>query len=151
DDQWHLGSDTKAMTAALIGRLVEQNKLRWDNTIEDVFLDAAVKMPEKVRKITLLQLLTHRAGFPHDMQWAIYIVYGSRRNQRAAVVEDLAGLKLVADPGTKTEYSNVGFVVAAAMAEKVADDSWENLITKFIFQPLGMNGVGFGGVGTSGQ
>jgi CubicO group peptidase (beta-lactamase class C family) len=41
DDKWHLGSDTKAMTATMIGLLVQQGKLRWDSTIGEVFTDLA--------------------------------------------------------------------------------------------------------------
>ena len=36
EDYWHLGSCTKAMTATLAGRLVEQGKIKWESTIEDV-------------------------------------------------------------------------------------------------------------------
>jgi CubicO group peptidase (beta-lactamase class C family) len=151
DDQWHLGSDTKAMTATLLGVLVEQGKIRWDSTIGEVFPDIAPKLPPKIRAINLVQLLSHRAGLPHDFQWLLYVVYGNLRAQRLAVVKDLASVDLVADPGTKFGYSNAGYVVAAAMAEKVGDDSWENLITRFVFQPLGMTSVGFGGAGTAGK
>ncbi len=36
-DQWHLGSDGKAMTSVLIARLVEQSRLKWDTTLAEVF------------------------------------------------------------------------------------------------------------------
>jgi len=151
DDQWHLGSDTKALTATLIAVLVERGKLRWESTIEQVFPDLAESLPAKIRTVTLIELLSHRAGLPHDLTWLKYMIYGSVRKQRQAVVEDLASVKLLADPGAKYEYSNVGYVVAAAMAEKVADDSWENLISQIVFQPLKMKSTGFGGLGESGK
>jgi CubicO group peptidase (beta-lactamase class C family) len=37
DDLWHLGSDTKMMTAVLAARLVEAGQLKWDSTLGDVF------------------------------------------------------------------------------------------------------------------
>lgn len=44
DDQFHLGSDTKAMTATLLARLVEEGKLSWTTTLEQVFPHLASKM-----------------------------------------------------------------------------------------------------------
>ena len=54
-------------------------------------------------------------------------------------------------PGAKYEYSNVGYVLAGAMAERVANQSWETLISSTLFAPLDMKTAGFGGLGTPGQ
>src|SRR5262249_8110341 len=62
DDQFHLGSDTKAMTAALIAGLVEEGKLRYDDTLAKAFPAQAKSMHPDLRKVTLEQLLTHHAG-----------------------------------------------------------------------------------------
>jgi CubicO group peptidase (beta-lactamase class C family) len=64
DDRWHLGSDTKAMTATLIGVLVEQGKLEWTTTLEQAFPDIAAGVAQQLRRAALLQLLSHRAGLP---------------------------------------------------------------------------------------
>jgi CubicO group peptidase (beta-lactamase class C family) len=62
-----------------------------------------------------------------------------------------AQLTVTAEPTAGFLYSNLGYVIAGAMAEKAADAAWEDLMKKLIFEPLGMTGVGFGGVGTPGQ
>jgi len=54
DDLWHLGSDTKAMTATLAARLVEQNKLKWETSVADVFPDLADKFHPEMKAVTLL-------------------------------------------------------------------------------------------------
>jgi CubicO group peptidase (beta-lactamase class C family) len=41
-------------------------------------------------------------------------------------------------------YSNTGYMIAGAMAEVVADDSWENLMSRRVFKPLGIEHAGFG-------
>lgn len=69
DDLWHLGSDTKAMTAAWIARIVERGKLSWDSTIGDVLRTETAGAPEAFRDITLLQLLSHRAGLAANVNW----------------------------------------------------------------------------------
>lgn len=51
DDLWHFGSNTKAMTAALIGVLVEEGALRWDTSMEEAFPEWAAEMPEAMRKV----------------------------------------------------------------------------------------------------
>jgi hypothetical protein len=47
DDLWHLGSDTKAMTAAVVARLVEQKKVRWTSTLAELF-------PEDYKRVLAL-------------------------------------------------------------------------------------------------
>jgi CubicO group peptidase (beta-lactamase class C family) len=63
-DQVHLGSNTKAMTATVIGTLVDEGKLSWGSKIRDVFPQAASQIHRDFQTVTLSQLLTHRAGLP---------------------------------------------------------------------------------------
>ncbi len=149
-DLWHLGSDTKAMTAAMIGALVERGRLTWDTTIGDVFPDVAPAMPESVRAVTVRHLLSHRSGLPANVFWGLVPKTGTTRERRLAVVRMLASAKPVAAPGAKFLYSNLGYVIAGAMAEKAADASWEDLMRETLFAPLGMASAGFGGLGTPG-
>jgi len=151
DDLWHLGSDTKAMTAVLIGALIEQGKIKWDSTLAEIFPELAPGMNPEFRKVTLVHLLSHRAGLPHDLDWNQISRTGNLRQQREQAVKIATSVAPLSPIGSKYEYSNVGFVLAGAMAERVMDDTWENLITQRIFKPLSMNGAGFGGTGTPGQ
>src|SRR2546430_10229294 len=66
DDKFHIGSDTKAMTATLAAMLVGEGKLRWNQTLSEVFPERAAKMDAGYRPVTLEMLLTHRAGMAHD-------------------------------------------------------------------------------------
>jgi CubicO group peptidase (beta-lactamase class C family) len=68
-----------------------------------------------------------------------------------AALKAASAAKLDSEPGTKYLYSNLGYVIAGAIAEKAADASWEELITRALFEPLGMESAGFGGAGTPGQ
>ena len=62
EDAWHLGSCTKAMTATLAARLVDQGTLRWDSTIAEVLPDMTDGMDPVYRDVTLKDLLLHRGG-----------------------------------------------------------------------------------------
>lgn len=145
-DPFHLASDTKAFTSALIGLLVEEGKLSWDSTMAQVFPEIAKKMRPEVQKITLKHLLTHHAGLEANPKgtWWKFATKRPVAEQRLAVVEWLAEQKLKHKPGSKYHYSNLGYVLAGAMAEKVAGASWEDLIQKKVLMPLGIKSAGFG-------
>jgi CubicO group peptidase (beta-lactamase class C family) len=148
DDLWHLGSDTKAMTATMIAALVEQGKLSWDSTLGGVFPD--MQLPAPMAGITLLQLLSHRAGLPHDADWHEISRSGSLVRQRRDAVARVASVKLLSIPGTTFSYSNWGYVVAGAMAEQVSGSSYEELMKAIVFDPLHMESVGYGAAGSPG-
>ncbi len=151
DDQWHLGSDTKAMTATLIGALVEQGSLSWETTIEQAFPDLVPSMHADQRGISLLHLLSHQAGLPANLNWEQIASTGNLRQQRERAVRVATSVRPLWQPGSRYAYSNLGYVIAGAMAERIVGNSWESLMVEKLFHPLGMNRTGFGGTGTPGQ
>ncbi|HEY6339563.1 MAG TPA: serine hydrolase domain-containing protein [Candidatus Sulfotelmatobacter sp.] len=157
DDQFHLGSDTKAMTATMLATLVEEGVISWDTTLEQVFPGMASTMNPAYKKVTLEQLLAHRAGFsddswPHGKSFEdMHRLPGTPREQREAYVAMVLSEPPVNEPGSTFLYSNRSYAVAGAMAERVANDSWESLMQKRIFTPLGMASCGVGAMGTPGK
>ncbi|HWP31658.1 MAG TPA: serine hydrolase domain-containing protein [Fimbriimonadales bacterium] len=155
DDCFQIGSCTKSMTATMIARLVEQGKLSWESKISDVFPEAKAKIHNKFKNVTLRQLLTHRSGLPDDRR-PDSVIFPQLRTwkeplpkQRKKLLELLLNREPAYEPGTKMEYSNYGYVIAGAMAEKVTGKSWEELMKKLLFEPLGMKTAGFGPPGLS--
>jgi CubicO group peptidase (beta-lactamase class C family) len=150
NDFWHLGSDGKAMTSTLIARLVEQGKLQWDATMAGIFPESAGQMNPDFRQMTLLELLSHRAGLPENVNLAEYQGDDVQALRLRVVQSELAKPPL-STPGTKYAYSNVGYIIAGAIAEKITGQSWEDAISNQVFKPLQMNVTGFGGTGTPRQ
>ncbi|WP_406697824.1 serine hydrolase domain-containing protein [Singulisphaera sp. Ch08] len=150
-DQIHLGSDTKAMTATMIGSLVDEGKLGWAATVEEVFPDQAKKLHPDFRAVTLWQLLTHRAGLPANGPWWMLKQNQSTTEQRRVLMAGMLQSAPLTKPGTKFAYSNVGYAVAGLMAEQVTGQSWETLMRQRLFEPLGMKAGGFGPPGTKGK
>ena len=66
DDRFHIGSDTKAMTATLAGILIDKGQLSWTTTIGDVLGPVIPGLKPKFAAITLEQLLSHTSGLPTD-------------------------------------------------------------------------------------
>jgi CubicO group peptidase (beta-lactamase class C family) len=149
-DQWHLGSDTKAMTATLMARLVERGQLKWDTTLAEVFPDLAPQMHPDFKTVTLLHLLSHRAGLPANLDLAKYSGDDVVALRLRAVREELAKPPTHA-LGSRYEYSNLGYIIAGAVVEKITGQSWEKAMSTEIFEPLQMKTAGFGGTGTAGQ
>lgn len=145
-DQWHLGGITKSITATMIARLVESGQMKWTDTVGEIFPDASALADWK--PVTLWQLLTDTAGAPANFpieirrQWP---AVGPECTQaRRAAVLDVLAEKPEYPPGKKYRYSNVGYCIAGAMAEKVTGSSWEDLVTREVFEPLGLTEAGFG-------
>lgn len=149
-DQWHLGSETKAMTAALAARLVERGQLRWESTLGEVFPEFATNAQPALAAVTLRHLLAHRAGLPANLNLADYPGTNAPAERLRAVRETLARPPLH-PPGSNFLYSNLGYILAGAMIERVTGQSWEAAMQAEIFAPLGMTHAGFGGLGTPGQ
>jgi CubicO group peptidase (beta-lactamase class C family) len=113
-DIWHIGSDGKAMTATLIASLVDRGVLSWDASLAQMLPDLVDRMRPEYREVTLIQLLSHHAGLPHDVSDTRFIdsFYADRRplpEQRLAYIARALEEPPVAPPGTTFNYSNTGF------------------------------------------
>lgn len=157
NDRFHLGSDTKAMTALLAAILVEQGKLRWDSTVAEVFPELAQKMDPGLRRVTLEQLLSHTSGIPGDNETFVELLGksvfqdGNLDDVRYWLVQQWSTLALESEPGTKFAYSNMGYTIAGAIIERVGGKTWDELITERIFAPLGLKSAGLGHPATPGR
>lgn len=154
DDQFHLGSCTKAMTALLIASMVEQGLLKWDATLADLLPEFAKKIQPAYRKVTMEHLLCHRAGLsarnaPRGQAFiSLRWLPGSPSDQRAAFVERILRESPEYEIGARFLYSNRNYIVAGFIAESLADEPWETLMRKRIFEPLDMSTAGIGPVGS---
>jgi CubicO group peptidase (beta-lactamase class C family) len=155
-DRFHIGSDTKAMTAMLCGVLVDEGKLKWGQTLGETFPELKGSMHPQFQGVTLEQLLTNHSGAPGDLTkdelWAKLWQYkGTPTGARRLLLQGVTSKAPEATPGEKYIYSNAGFAIAGHMAEKVTGKSWEDLMRERIFKPLGMASAGFGAPGTRGK
>jgi CubicO group peptidase (beta-lactamase class C family) len=157
NDRFHLGSDTKAMTALLAAMLVEEKKLRWDSTVGEVFPELAGEMDQRLRHVTLEQLLSHTSGIPSDNKAFDDLVAkamqqeGNLDEMRYWLVKRWSKQPLESEPGKKFAYSNMGYVLAGAMIERVAGKTWDELICERVFTPLGLKTAGLGCQATLGR
>lgn len=148
-DLFHVGSLAKPMTATMIATLVEEGRLRWEQTAGETFPEWREAMHPALRDATLQDFLSHRAGLAPFSSGSDYRAPGVPRApgtpqaQRAAFVAWLLAQPPRSEPGGFV-YSNVGYAVAAAFAERAAGASWEELMRARLFAPLGLESAGFG-------
>lgn len=148
DDQWHIGSISKSMTALLLARLVSARQMRWQWTLGDVFPELAADFHPGIATASLEALVTGRSGlisvpslaeataFPRDE--------ADPRANRVAYTRLVGSRPPVPLPAEGYVYPNSAFIVAAAMAERATGKAWEDLIRQEVFGPLGLNSAAFG-------
>lgn len=147
EDAWHLGSNTKAMTAALYGRLVEQGRARWDTGLPDLFPDLTVDAAWT--PVTVQDLARHRAGLldtPVLTRDWLMARHGDSRPVVQQRTETAAEALAIPPPGLMGEfvYGNLNYIVIGAAIERITGTSWEEAMRREVFEPLGMAGAGFG-------
>lgn len=150
-DRMHLGSNGKAITATMIGALVEQGRLTFETTLAEAFPDLAATMRAEYRGATVRQLLGHSAGI---RQYTDLREFGSFMRaaadtaaQRRAFAARVLSEKPLFAPGTKHMYSNAGFALAGMVAERITGQAYEKLVDSLVFRPLGGRAL-FGNPGT---
>jgi CubicO group peptidase (beta-lactamase class C family) len=158
-DGFHLGSCTKAMTATLVAMLVEEGKLNWTITLGELFADTVKPMHPAWEKVTLRQVLAHRAGLRFDPDGLAQVFnelvrppqarLGTLPQQRLEIARQALSRPPGIPPDTKYWYSNVGYVLAGAVLEQLTGRAWEELMREQLFQPLGISTGGFGPPGTA--
>lgn len=128
-----IGSTTKAMTAALVGLLVDEQKLAWDDPVVRHLPWFQLKDPAVTRELTIRDLLTHRGSLPNTD----YLWYGQANETR----QILERVRLV-EPGyslrSRFVYQNVMYAAAGQVIEAASGRSWSEMMRTRLFEPLGM-------------
>lgn len=143
NDRFHLGSNTKAMTAFIIAKYVEKGKLKWTTRFFDVFPEWKENSKPEYANITLQDLLSHRAGiqpFQGENDPEIPDFKGTNQEKR----EQFGRFVLTLEPVFPDEqnpfiYSNAGYTLATLMLEKKTGKSWEQLVDKVFNKDLKLN------------
>ena len=128
-----IGSTTKAMTAALVGMLVDDKVLAWDDPVVKHLPWFQLKDPAVTRELTVRDLLTHRGGLGN----ADYLWYG----QSNSTEEILKRVRLI-EPAYSVRssfiYQNIMYAAAGAVIEAAGRKPWAETIRLRIFEPLAM-------------
>lgn len=149
DDPVHIGSCTKAMTAAMVARRCSRGSLRFDSTLAEIFPlvrtgEAGPIAASSWGGVTVAELLRHTSGAPANPDW--WAIHRDHPDDpvaaRRALLEWLLTQERPAEPGFL--YSNVGYALLGHAIESIDGKAWETLIDADVFEPLGITSAGFG-------
>ncbi|MGB3624933.1 MAG: serine hydrolase domain-containing protein [Henriciella sp.] len=139
DQAWHIGSNTKALTALLYARLVDAGEADWGASVADLFEGHVETIDPAWTDITIEDLFAHRSGVGQlGPGWLIARHADSKSlpQQRLETVERL----LDAPPPSPTgafEYSNLNYIVAGAAIELITGTSWRQAMKDYVFEVEG--------------
>ncbi len=149
NDYWHLGSDTKAMTATLVGILADRGIVDWNTSVAQLFPEWSGKMQGRYHFATFEILAAHRCGIesglvPQPVIDELARTDISTKQARYNAMDALVGNDPFQLPVGSYQYANINFVMIAAMLEKATGKSFETLFFQELVQPLGMWTFAFG-------
>ncbi len=132
-----IASNSKAFTAAALGMMVDEGKLKWDDKVTDYIPEFRLYDPYVSDAFTIRDLLTHRSGLGLGagdlMFWP-----DSNTFSRNEIIHNLRYLKAVSGFRTKFDYDNLLYIVAGEVLARVSGISWETFIETRILKPLNM-------------
>ncbi|HET8965446.1 MAG TPA: serine hydrolase domain-containing protein [Candidatus Acidoferrum sp.] len=139
---FRLASCTKQFTAMAIMLLVHDGKLRYEESLTDIFPEFSAYG----KTVTVRNLLNHTSGLPdyEDLMSAVEKEKGSLWSPENQI-RDSEVMQLLEEghgkftPGTKWEYSNSGYVILGLIVAKRSGKSFGNFLQERIFAPLQMN------------
>ncbi len=134
DTPFLLASVSKSFTALGAMQLVEAGKLKLESPVQEYlpWFDVEGSGEEQM---TVADLVYHTSGFSETDGLSANL----RPDGLEAGVRDLAGVKLVFQPGEGWEYSNINYNVLALLIQEVSGHSFESYIHEHVFQPLEMS------------
>ncbi|MCK4363345.1 MAG: serine hydrolase [Candidatus Aminicenantes bacterium] len=133
ENSYRLASITKTITAIAVLQLVEAGKIDLDAEVQTY----VPYFPKKKWPVTVRLLLGHIGGISHYKNYDVegHIKVHKNTKEALAIFQDF---DLVAEPGTKYNYSSYGFNLLGAVIEEASGQSYGAYIKKHIFDPLGM-------------
>jgi len=132
-----IASNSKAFTAAALGILVDEGKLKWDDKVRDYIPEFKLYDPWVTEQFTIRDLLTHRSGMGLGAGDLMFFPDSSDFTLKD-VIYNLRFLKPVSSFRTKYDYDNNLYIIAGEVVTRVSGMSWDDFIEQKIFKPLGM-------------
>lgn len=133
DTIFAIGSTTKAFTAALMGMLVDEGKVGWDDPVTQHLPDFALYDPWVTRHVTVRDLLCHRLGLERAQR-----LYYHRGYSQRDLMRRMQYLKPIAGFRAQFHYANQQYGVAGLLIEMLTGQTWDDCLSEKIFAPLHM-------------
>lgn len=128
-----IASTTKAITAAALGMLVDEGRMKWDDPVTRHLPSLELHDPYVTRELTVRDLLTHRGGLANaDWLWDVADFPMREIMARVRHVKPSYSLR------SSFVYHNVMYMIAGEVVAAASGMTWEKFVSARIFAPLGM-------------
>lgn len=130
-----IASNSKAFTAAALGILVDEGKIKWDEPVTKYLPGFQLYDPYVTREMTIRDLLSHHIGlatFGGDLLWY------ETTYTRDEVLSRIRYLKPTSSFRSRFGYQNIMFLAAGQVVAAVSGKSWDDFVKEHFFVPLGM-------------
>lgn len=139
DTKFRIASITKEITAVLVMQEVEKGNITLDSKISDYLLE----FPKEIgNQVTIHHLLSHSSGILDFPDISNFDVLERKPHSFDDLVNYFKDKELLFEPGSQFRYSNLNYVILVNILEKVSGKSYNDLMQKRIFDPVGMNNSG---------
>lgn len=132
--KYKIASITKAFTATLIMKLVQEGSIQLDKPIADYY--KAYKGPGS-DKVTIHDLLTYSSGIENMAEPLEMQSYQIKLSLDDYINKYCSGA-LVSKPGTQSNYSNTEYILLHKIIESVTGKQYEAYLDEVILKPLNM-------------
>lgn len=127
-------STTKAMTATVLGMLVDEGKLSWDDPVTKFIPELRLKDPFVTRELRVRDLLLHNTGLGStDFFWGVMNIPIDEVIKRLVLVEPSYSFR------AGFEYQNTMYTLAGLVTERITGKKWADVMSERLFKPLSMN------------
>lgn len=133
--QFELASISKSFTALAIMILNVQGKLSINDNISEYYPEFKFSYKGKICKVSILQLLQHRAGI--SKKTLCFQYEGMDDIYEAA--KAISSFPLCNIPGDRYEYATGGYVILGAVIERVSGKKYSDFMDEIVFKPLSMS------------
>ncbi|WOR15621.1 serine hydrolase domain-containing protein [Hyphomonas sp. FCG-A18] len=141
--KFYIASMSKQFTAALIGQLIEDEKLSLNDSVRTYLPD----LPEIYEPVTIAHCMWHTSGVREYTSLLLIRGDDLRGQDRMTHADALALISQQVDldfaPGTEMRYSSSGYVLLSAVIEAIEDTPFREVAEQRLFDPLGMDNTLF--------
>lgn len=135
DTPMAIASASKSFTAMAVMQLVEDGEVDLDTPVGD-YLDDFAPVDPRAEEITVRQLLDQTSGLASQ---GLLSPDRGRFDTAEEAVDVLAGMELTEDPGTRHQYFNGNYWMAAHLVEEVTGEPFGSHLDRAVLTPLGMH------------
>lgn len=129
-----IGSTGKAFTGFAAAKMVDQKQLKWKEPIINYLPDFTLSEPYVAKHVNLEDLFTHMTGLARkDQLWL------DESLTREDIYKQATQLEFAHSFRETWDYNNHAYIIIGKVLEQIADDDWESIIQRSIFDPLEMS------------